>query len=914
MYEADGSIIIDTEIQTDGMVPGTQEVEQAIRSMADSVKKIGTDAQMSLQKQINTVSRLNSQYAQQEKKIESIKKKMETLAGKQVETPEYQKMNEELRELEAQFESVERKETEWRQMGLPVDSAGYQELEKQLDDIYFQMEKVQQKQVQMRTNGTAYVDQTSTQEYVSLTNQLAAAEGRLSDMNNRLGTTYTSLKQSISNANPAAAQMRQIISSSASPIQKVSGILGILKSQLLGTDSAQKKVTKSNKKMNQGLRQTSKNANRSRMSMGRMMSGALMISLAMRAVMTVMEGFGEGMNNLVKYSDSGNKAMSALMSAMTQLKNSFATAFAPLIEYVQPALTQFINLLSQAVTWTAQLLAALTGKDTFVKAVKVQQDYADSIKDTVKETKKAIAPFDELIQITMSGTEKNELKPEDMFTTEEVTNELKTQAEDIKKTFGKIFEPVKDSWDKHGNYAVQASKAAFNSLKQLAKDIGASFIQVWNDEGYGEKVSSDLIITFGNLALTVKNLADRFDEAWVKADTGTSIIRHLGDLLLIISGFFREASEAIRDWAAELDFGPLLTSFDNVLAKMNPVVKLIGDALLWLLKNALLPIAKWAIECALPAVLDLIAAGFEVFASVLEALEPLAMWLWNDFLQPFGKWAGEVVIGAIKKVVEWLYNFSNWIQEHQGNVENITLAVLGFFSAWKITEFLSNVGAMIGKIGGLMGVLDKLNLKFAAIVTVIGMIISLALLMSNAWDKMTPGEKIVSSLLAVAGALALVVALVSYQLKDMAGVLIAGSIAAIAGISIAGISSSANKRNSPSSITSGHGGGGTSFSTRSIAASRYTYHVPALANGTVVPARAGEFLAMLGDNRKEPEVVSPMSTIEQAVENVMDRRGWSDNRPLQVDMYLDKQRLGRVVYELSNQEKQRVGVRLVTEG
>lgn len=57
-----------------------------------------------------------------------------------------------------------------------------------------------------------------------------------------------------------------------------------------------------------------------------------------------------------------------------------------------------------------------------------------------------------------------------------------------------------------------------------------------------------------------------------------------------------------------------------------------------------------------------------------------------------------------------------------------------------------------------------------------------------------------------------------------------------------------------------------------------------------------------------------MSTIEQAVENVMDRRGWSDNRPLQVDMYLDKQRLGRVVYELSNQEKQRVGVRLVTEG
>ena len=49
--------------------------------------------------------------------------------------------------------------------------------------------------------------------------------------------------------------------------------------------------------------------------------------------------------------------------------------------------------------------------------------------------------------------------------------------------------------------------------------------------------------------------------------------------------------------------------------------------------------------------------------------------------------------------------------------------------------------------------------------------------------------------------------------------------------------------------------------------------IPRLATGTVVPANYGEFAAIMGDNKREPEVVSPMSTIEQAVENVLNRRG-----------------------------------------
>lgn len=49
--------------------------------------------------------------------------------------------------------------------------------------------------------------------------------------------------------------------------------------------------------------------------------------------------------------------------------------------------------------------------------------------------------------------------------------------------------------------------------------------------------------------------------------------------------------------------------------------------------------------------------------------------------------------------------------------------------------------------------------------------------------------------------------------------------------------------------------------------------IPRLATGTVVPANYGNFLATLGDNKREPEIVSPLSTMKQALREVMQESG-----------------------------------------
>ena len=85
----------------------------------------------------------------------------------------------------------------------------------------------------------------------------------------------------------------------------------------------------------------------------------------------------EGFSNLALAYEPFNDAMSRITTALEYLKNSFAAAFAPIIEYVAPALSMFITKVAEAVQWVGQLIAALTGKE-FVMAMPVWKSYADT--------------------------------------------------------------------------------------------------------------------------------------------------------------------------------------------------------------------------------------------------------------------------------------------------------------------------------------------------------------------------------------------------------------------------------------------------------------------------------------------------------------------------------------------------------
>ena len=70
--------------------------------------------------------------------------------------------------------------------------------------------------------------------------------------------------------------------------------------------------------------------------------------------------------------------------------------------------------------------------------------------------------------------------------------------------------------------------------------------------------------------------------------------------------------------------------------------------------------------------------------------------------------------------------------------------------------------------------------------------------------------------------------------------------------------------------------------------------LPALATGTVVPANYGRFAAILGDNKREPEVVSPLSTMRQAVMEALTAQG-NQKQPVTINISLDTRRGRRLL-------------------
>lgn len=177
-----------------------------------------------------------------------------------------------------------------------------------------------------------------------------------------------------------------------------------------------------------------------------------------------MNGAKEGFQNLAQYSGQTNASLSMLMSSLTQLKNALAAAFAPILNVVAPILDAFIQKIISVVNVFGQLMSSLTGQGSYVKARKVNQDYAaslantssnmdDSAKSTEKAAKenekyqKTVMGFDQLNKMddhsgsdssspATSGTpDAGGLSPADMFETVPVENKVKGLADKIKEAW-----------------------------------------------------------------------------------------------------------------------------------------------------------------------------------------------------------------------------------------------------------------------------------------------------------------------------------------------------------------------------------------------------------------------------------------------------------------------------------------------
>jgi len=129
-------------------------------------------------------------------------------------------------------------------------------------------------------------------------------------------------------------------------------------------------------------------------------------SLVAKAFRSMIEGVKEGLQNLARFGGDYEQAMSRFKSQTEQLKNSMATAIAPIFTALLPALTKVVEWLNIASDKIAQFFAVLSGKNTYAKAKTQAVEYGKSLEKVNKEATK-LASFDDLNVLNNGSSDSN---------------------------------------------------------------------------------------------------------------------------------------------------------------------------------------------------------------------------------------------------------------------------------------------------------------------------------------------------------------------------------------------------------------------------------------------------------------------------------------------------------------------------
>lgn len=143
-------------------------------------------------------------------------------------------------------------------------------------------------------------------------------------------------------------------------------------------------------------------------------------------------------------------------------------------------------------------------------------------------------------------------------------------------------------------------------------------------------------------------------------------------------------------------YDKLRKAIDKLRVAFSAFSKVAIGAFKWIWKNMLVPLGKWTMQKLAPKLIELLAAALNVLTAVCKALQPLWQWAWDHLFKPLANFVGDAIIGFLNLLVKGLNGLANWINKHQGAVQAITVAFLGFNAAVKEIEFLSLIGQMGG--------------------------------------------------------------------------------------------------------------------------------------------------------------------------------------------------------------------------
>lgn len=580
---------------------------------------------------------------------------------------------------------------------------------------------------------------------------------------------------------------------------------------------------------------------------GRRLSGVLRSAL----IFTVLS---RGLSQLRSWLGETIMQNEAARASIARLKAALLTLAQPILEVVIPVFVKLVNILTQVVTAIAKFFGMLSGKSwgaqvSAAKGLNAEKEALEGVGAAAEDASKSMAGFDEINQITSnqaSGGGGTSGAGASSGITPDFSN-LDLAEDKLNDILGIVG-------------AIAAGLLAWKIASMFTDDLG--------------KIGGIALAAAGAFALVYFWL-----DAWNNGIDMTNFLGMLGGLAALAGGL-------------ALAFGPTAAAIALVVGGLAMLVVGIKDVI----ENG------FTLENTLTIIAGLLAAGIGIsiltgswiplliaaIASILVALvsftghsEELINGL-KDVVGGFGKFFKGVFTGDMKLAAEGAKQIWNGLKQTWNAIVNSIKDAWNAFVEWLRSKnpALANIFETIGKLFGDQYEAWKKILS--------GLITFISGVFTGDWKKAWNGV-----------------------LDILKGVwnLVIGTIEGGINFIIDGINlllSALNKIHFeiPDGVPLV---GGKTIGINIPPVSRV--QLPRLASGAVIPPNR-EFMAVLGDQKSGTNIETPLSTMVQAFKQAMNETGGAGGRQMTVILQLDRRELGRAIYQLNNEETQRVGVKL----
>lgn len=447
----------------------------------------------------------------------------------------------------------------------------------------------------------------------------------------------------------------------------------------------------------------------------------------------------------------------------------------------------------------------------------------------------------------------------------------------IKKNFGGIFKGIWDGLKSEGTELWNTFKQIFGDLKTLMDPfkqyLSGDYTTYWQTSfATIGRIAVGLFDTFNKVFSDIWNVV-LFPLISNLVTVVLPMITQLGTQILLTVGTLFDSIKEIFDtlWTecispvlgfitqAWCDLMVLLSDFWNEWGE--PIFEAIREAITTT-KDLILKV--W--DTILKPIFDKMMATFDI--------------IWTDHIKPlvaeFLDFVGELVTGATTIYNKFIAPIISWLVDKLGPIV-VKIA----------SKIWDTVGGIIGNIvDAVKGVITALK----------GIIQFITGVFTGNWSKAWEGIKNIFK--GVWDALFSIIKIPINLIIDGINLLWSGIYNAVKGIvdSIGGVA----------------GAIGDLFGADwHFSMPEEPPLIPKLATGTVVPANYGEFLAILGDNKHETEVVSPLSTMKQAMKEAIAEMGGdfggNGDVVLPINLNIDGRKVHKEIARINKQEIRKTG-------